>query len=83
MEIIEAPAFTKHLSAYLDDEEYRALQMTLIRSPEHGDIIEGTGGFRKLRWSSPRRAKGKRGGLRVIYYYLAQEQQLWLMTVYG
>lgn len=50
--------------------------------PEAGDIIPGTGGFRKLRWAARRRGKGKRGGLRVIYYYLVADTQIWFMSVY-
>ena len=53
----------------LSDEDYRTLQQFLARDPEAGDIIPGTGGFRKLRWADSRRRKGKRGGLRIIYYY--------------
>jgi hypothetical protein len=45
-------------------------------------VIPGTGGFRKLRWTDPRRGKGRRGGLRVIYYYFPGEQQIWLITLY-
>jgi hypothetical protein len=44
--------------------------------------MPGTGGFRKLRWTDPKRGKGRRGGLRVIYYYFLGEQQIWLMTLY-
>jgi hypothetical protein len=65
---IEAPAFSRHLSRYLDDEQYRSLQDTLAGTPELGDVIPGTGGFRKLRWADTRRNKGRRGGLRVIYF---------------
>lgn len=83
MEFIEAPAFTQHVSEYLDSEEYRELQNALAANPEAGDVMPGTGGFRKLRWADPRRRKGRRGGLRVIYYYFLSDQQLWLMTVYG
>lgn len=42
----------------------------------------GTGGFRKLRWTDPRRGKGRRGGLRIIYYYFLADQQIWLITLY-
>lgn len=45
--------------------------------------MPGTGGFRKLRWAAPRRGKGRRSGLRVIYCYFLSDQQVWLMTVYG
>ena len=83
MEFIEAPAFTRHLPRYLDDEQYRTLQAVLMLNPEAGDVIQGTGGFRKIRWLDTRRGKGKRGGLRVIYYHFAESEQIWLMTLYG
>src|SRR5882724_12393972 len=75
MEFLETPAFTRYVSGYLTDDEYRELQNRPAAAPEHGDVIPGTGGFRKLRWIDPRRGKGRRGGLRVIYYYFPGEQQ--------
>jgi hypothetical protein len=83
MEFIEAPAFTRYLPDYLDDDEYRALQKQLGLGPGTGDLMPGTGGFRKIRWADRRRGKGRRGGLRVIYYYFAADHQIWLMTLYG
>jgi mRNA-degrading endonuclease RelE of RelBE toxin-antitoxin system len=82
MEFIEAPAFTRHLARYLDDEQYRGLQDTLASTPELGAVIPGTGGFRKLRWGDVRRGKGRRGGLRIIYYWFDNQNQIWLMTIY-
>ena len=82
-EFIESPAFSRTLSDYLDDESYRELQNQLSRNPELGVVMPGTGGFRKLRWSDLRRGKGKRGGLRVIYYYFGFDAQIWLMTIYS
>ena len=82
MEFIEAPLFTQLLPDFLTDDEYRELQQRLSRDPEAGAVIPGTGGFRKLRWVDTRRGKGKRGGLRAIYYYLLADSQIWLMTVY-
>ena len=82
MEFTEAPAFTRNLSRYLNDEQYRRLQHTLADTPEMGDVIPGTGGFRKLRWADVRRGKGRRGGLRVIYYWFEGQDQLWLLTIY-
>jgi hypothetical protein len=81
-EFIETPTFTALIAEYLEDDEYRALQSFLAGEPEAGDVIQGTGGFRKLRWADRRRGKGKRGGLRVIYYYLMTDAQIWLMTLY-
>ena len=82
MEFIEAPLFTQLLPDFLTDDEYRELQQRLSRGPEAGDMIPGTGGFRKLRWADTRRRKGKRGGLRLIYYHFLADSQIWLMTVY-
>ncbi len=82
MEFIETPAFTRHVSSYLNDEAYRALQAALARNPQAGDLMPGTGGFRKIRWADPRRGKGRRGGLRIIYYYFEGDQQIWLMTLF-
>src|ERR1700722_4260261 len=82
MVFIEAPAFTRYVSEYLDDEQYRVLQNQLGENPQAGDVMPGTGGFRKVRWADPRRGKGRRGGLRIIYYYFSSDQQIWLMTIY-
>jgi hypothetical protein len=82
MEFIEAPAFTRYLSNYLNDDGYRELQTRLAANPELGDLMPGTGGFRKVRWADARRGKGRRGGLRVIYYHLKSDSQIWLITLY-
>ena len=79
----ETPAFTRHLSSYMNDDEYRALQYALMDNPVMGETIQGTGGFRKLRWRDTRRGKGKRGGLRIIYYHLMTHKQIWLFTLYN
>ena len=83
MELIEAAIFTKLVQEYLTEDEYRALQTFLINSPESGDLIAGTGGFRKIRWGDSSRGKGKRGGTRIIYYYFDHDQQLWLVMIYN
>lgn len=82
MEFVEAPVFTKLLHEYLTDDEYRALQLFLAETPEAGALVPGTGGFRKVRWADSIRSKGKRGGLRIIYYYFAEDLQIWLLTIY-
>lgn len=78
----ETSLFTRLLPEYLDDKEYRALQLALLENPGMGDLMPGTGGFRKVRWKDPRRGKGKRGGLRVIYYHLMTDHQIWFFTLY-
>ena len=79
---IELPAFERHRADYLDDEGFRALQLLLMKEPEAGAPMPETGGLRKLRYPDARRGKGKRGGLRVIYYWWLGGRQLWLFTVY-
>ena len=82
MEFIEAPSFTRHLQNYLNEDQYRKLQTRLAAKPEMGDLMAGTGGFRKMRWADARRGKGQRGGLRIIYYHFVLDHQIWLMTLY-
>lgn len=79
---VELPAFQRWREQYMDDEAYLAFQDELKKNPETGDVIQGTGGLRKLRFGDPRRGKGKRGGLRVIYYWSGRGQQFWLFTLY-
>ena len=79
---VELPAFERHRATYLDDGAFRQLQERLLKNPEAGDLIEGTGGLRKVRHGDPRRNKGTRGGLRVIYYWWSGGPQFWLFTLY-
>ena len=80
---IELPAFARYRSDYLNEEAFRGLQNVLMANPEAGDVIEGTGGLRKLRYADIGRGKGKRGGLRVIYYWWLPGAQFWLFTLYN
>ena len=64
---IETPVFTREIRSLLPDDDYRLLQKELLFRPEAGDLIRGSGGLRKIRWNRP--GKGKRGGLRIIYYF--------------
>ncbi len=80
---IELPGFSRYRSDYLDDDAFRALQGELMRHPSAGDVIEGTGGLRKLRQADSKRGKGKRGGLRVIYFWWETGKQFWLFTLYN
>ena len=81
MRFIETPVFTNALHRHLEDDAYRALQMALVRRPEQGAIIRGGAGVRKMRWGS--RGRGKRGGLRVIYYWAADEESFYMLYVYS
>jgi len=79
---VELPAFERHRADYLDDDAFRKLENLLMKHPEAGDPIRDTGGLRKLRFADARRGKGKRGGLRVIYYWWDAGFQFWLFTLY-
>ena len=67
MVFIETSVFTKEITRLLPDEHYRMLQTALMLRPDAGDLIQGSGGLRKVRWNLP--GRGKRGALRVIYYW--------------
>jgi hypothetical protein len=79
---VELPAFERYRQEYLSDEAYRGLQNEMLRAPEAGDVITGTGGLRKIRHVDTQRDKGKRGGLRVIYFWWETQRQFWLFTLY-
>ncbi len=80
---IESPIFERYRSDYLSDEEYRAFQNLLLELPKSGDVIKGTGGLRKVRYSQQSRGKGKRGGVRIIYYWLDARNRFYLITLYN
>jgi hypothetical protein len=79
---VELPAFARHRADHLDEMAFARLQIALMGDPEAGDLIRGTGGLRKLRFADERRGKGKRGGLRIIYFWWKTGTQFWLFTVY-
>ncbi len=81
MRFVETPVFTAAVTSLLSDEEYRQLQIALLIRPEQGVLIRGSGGLRKLRWGA--RGRGKRGGVRVIYYWHPGEQSLYMLLIYG
>ncbi len=80
MEFFETAVFTKLIQKLISDEQYHLLQLQLSVRPETGDIIKGSGGFRKLRWSGS--GRGKRGGIRVMYYYITEDEQIYMLYVY-
>ena len=78
---VETKLFTKLVQDYLSDDEYAALQQSLIANPEAGDVIPGSGGVRKLRWAVA--GRGKRGGIRVIYFLRLRHDEVWMLTLYA
>jgi mRNA-degrading endonuclease RelE of RelBE toxin-antitoxin system len=81
MMIIETPTFTRRVGELLPDEDYRRLQLALANRPEVGAIIRGSGGLRKMRW--PGSGRGKRGGVRIIYYWAAEHAQLLMLFMFA
>ncbi|TKS63568.1 MAG: hypothetical protein EWM73_01317 [Nitrospira sp.] len=77
---IETKLFTRLVEEYLSDDSYRQLQAALASDPQAGPLIPGSGGLRKLRWRIS--GRGKRGGLRVIYYARINQDEIWLLTLY-
>ena len=80
MIFIETPIFTKLIKSTLPDDEYRKLQEALIIRPEAGSLIRGGGGLRKIRWRIP--GRGKRGGIRVVYYWDVPVDRIYMLVVY-
>ncbi len=80
MEIVETSIYTEDITKLLSDEEYKELQYFLVQYPKSGNVIKGSKGLRKLRWSL--KNKGKRGGIRNIYYYYEKEHILYMIYVY-
>ena len=80
MEFIETPTFTRLLANLLTDDEYRVLQNVLVENPDRGDLIKSGGGIRKLRHALP--GRGKSGGVRAIYYWIKDDQQIYMLLIY-
>jgi mRNA-degrading endonuclease RelE of RelBE toxin-antitoxin system len=77
---VETPTFTRRVLSLLDDENYAALQLHLAKRPDAGDIIRGSGGLRKIRWAA--KGHGKRGGVRVIYYWWIGKDRISMLFIY-
>ncbi len=80
MQIIETSIFTRRVLELLSDDDYRELQSILIIRPDAGPVIPGSGGLRKLRWAA--NGRGKRGGARIIYYWVTLQDQLLMLYIY-
>lgn len=80
MEFIETSIFTRLITSLLPDDEYRLLQTELVENPEKGALIKNGGGIRKVRFAA--QSKGKSGGIRVIYYWLKDDGQIYMLLAY-
>ncbi len=81
MVIIETSIFTRQVQSLLDDDNYRRLQTILVIRPDAGDLIPDGGGLRKIRWGA--QGRGKRGGVRVIYYWVVQQELILMLLIYA
>ena len=81
MRFVETPVFTKRVKELLPDEDYRALQIALLLRPEQGPLMKGGAGLRKVRWAP--RGVGKRGGVRVIYFWRPDDQAFYMLFAYA
>ena len=81
MEFIETPTFTRAITSILVDDDYAHMQIALVQNPSLGDVIRGGGGIRKLRYAVS--GRGKRSGIRVIYYWLKDEHQIYMLLAYA
>jgi hypothetical protein len=81
MRFVETHVFTAVLQRHLGDERYRQLQIALMLRPEQGPIIQGSGGLRKVRWAPA--GVGKRGGVRVIYYWAPGDTVFYMLYIYA
>ena len=80
MRFVETHVFTDLVCKALDDDDYRALQGSLLLRPEQGPVIPGSGGLRKVRWGG--KGGGKRGGLRVIYFWDKAHATFYMLFLY-
>lgn len=81
MTVVETPSFLREAAAALTGEEQAGLITFLAENPDAGDVMAGTGGGRKLRWKA--QGRGKRGGVRVIYYFHNESLPLFLLNVFA
>lgn len=77
----ETSVFTRRVTELLADDEYAELQRVLVANPDAGDVIPGSGGLRKIRWAA--QGRGKRGGLRIIYFHVISRDQFYMLLIYG
>lgn len=78
---IQTKLFSRLFSERYSDDDLAELEQHLAANPETGDLVVGSGGVRKMRWGAP--GRGKRGGVRIIYYLRLRREQVWLLTMYA
>ena len=79
--VIETPVFTKKAADLLSEVEREEFAVFISQNPTSGSVVKGSGGVRKIRWA--RSGSGKSGGVRVIYYNMVDDEEVWLLTLYA
>ena len=79
--VIETPVFTKKAADLLSKVEREEFAVFISQNPTSGSVVKGSGGVRKIRWA--RSGSGKSGGVRVIYYNMVEDEEVWLLTLYA
>jgi len=82
MVFVESTLFSRLINTYLSDDEYSVLQSELAANPVAGSVIPGTGGLRKIRFRCPAKDKGKRSGVRIIYYWYVKKDRIYPLSIY-
>ena len=81
MRFVETPIFTRRITDLISDARYAELQKQLVENPKAGPVVPGSGGLRKLRWSGS--GRGKRGGIRVIYYWFNGSEEFFMLLAFA
>jgi hypothetical protein len=81
MTLIETKIFTQQITDLMSDSEYRIIQNELLADPKAGNVIEHSGGLRKIRFGI--KGKGKRGGIRMVYFYNEVKARIYLLISYS
>jgi hypothetical protein len=79
--VVESPIFQKLWPLYWDEEERAEFAAHVAANPEEGDVIRGSGGVRKIRWSRP--GTGKSGGVRIVYIVRTEQGEVYLLTMFA
>ena len=82
-EIVSTHGFEASARKVLTEDDRRELELLLVEDPRRGQVIERTGGFRKVRFARPSRREGKSGGTRVVYYFVDRRDRIYLLLVYA
>lgn len=80
-EIVSLPGYESQVSALLNEDERLTMEFYVACAPDSHPVMPGAGGFRKVRWARP--GEGKSGGLRVIYYFLAEPGRIYMAAIYA